>query len=121
MVESINSWNSCIHSSRCSLEEKYLFLEIGSNGKETQTSGINFQYCHVSCRSLMKEQILHLSDFEMLSLEQTSTSAFLLEKSISETLKMIKKAYTYDAMKQKRPMYKWHKHIHEGCTTFRLD
>ncbi|GBN59300.1 Putative uncharacterized protein FLJ37770 [Araneus ventricosus] len=58
----------------------------------------------------------------MSSLEQRANIKFcvLLEKSPSETLEMLKKAYGNDAMK-KTAVYKWHKRFHKGRTNIKDD
>ncbi|GBO06129.1 hypothetical protein AVEN_35209-1 [Araneus ventricosus] len=58
----------------------------------------------------------------MSSLERPANIKFsvLLEKSPSETLEMLKKAYGNDAMK-KTAMYEWHKRFRKGRTNIEDD
>ncbi|GBM50580.1 hypothetical protein AVEN_266795-1 [Araneus ventricosus] len=58
----------------------------------------------------------------MSSLEQPSNIKFcvLLEKSPSETLEMLNKAYGNDAMK-KMAVYEWHMRFREGRTNIEDD
>ncbi|GBO15495.1 Putative uncharacterized protein FLJ37770 [Araneus ventricosus] len=58
----------------------------------------------------------------MSSLEQPANIKFcvLLEKSPSETLEMLKKAYGNDAM-EKTAVYEWHKRFREGRTNIEDD